>query len=182
MPTYIGPQAVPAMPTGTPVFTAQNDFTANDASFPAANCGFDVPYGFWGHSGQQHYPHPELGTLGPNGFAVRWTGNITPTTTAAYTFYTISDDGVRVWVNGQLIVDNWTVHVQTTNCSDVAAPGTPIAAPAGQCTTIQLNANQAYSLKVEYYENNADGATIQLGWQTPEMSQMAIVPDSALSH
>ena len=27
-----------------------------------------------------------------------------------YTFYTVSDDGVRLWVNGQLIVNNWTDH------------------------------------------------------------------------
>jgi hypothetical protein len=27
-----------------------------------------------------------------------------------YTFYTISDDGVQLWVNGQKLIDNWTLH------------------------------------------------------------------------
>jgi len=30
--------------------------------------------------------------------------------TEEYTFYTISDDGVKVWVNGVLLINNWTDH------------------------------------------------------------------------
>ena len=41
-------------------------------------------------------------------FAVRWTGKIKPTASASYTFYTDTAGGVRLWVNGQLLVDNWT--------------------------------------------------------------------------
>ena len=32
-------------------------------------------------------------------FSVRWTGQVQPQFTETYTFYTQSDDGVRLWVN-----------------------------------------------------------------------------------
>jgi hypothetical protein len=181
MPTLVAPQAVPEMPTGSPVFSTV-DFTPNEANFPAINGGFDIPEGAWGVEGTLHYPHPELGNLGPNGFAVRWTGTITATETGSYTFSAISDDGVRVWVNGELLIDNWTIHGQTNNCSPVAGPGTAVPGPTGSCTSIYFAGGQAYSLKVEYYENNVGGSTIQLNWQATGMAQPAIVPDSALSH
>src|SRR6185436_18128129 len=34
-------------------------------------------------------------------FSARWTGEIMPQFSQTYTFYTVSDDGVRLWVNGQ---------------------------------------------------------------------------------
>ena len=52
------------------------------------------------------------GAPGPVGiasthFSVRWTGAVIPTTTESYTFYTITDDGVRLWINGTLVIDHW---------------------------------------------------------------------------
>ena len=38
-------------------------------------------------------------------FTVRWTGSVQPQFNETYTFYTTTDDGVRLWVNGQLLVD-----------------------------------------------------------------------------
>src|SRR6185436_19422079 len=40
-------------------------------------------------------------------FSARWTGRIQPRYTETYTFTTTSDDGVRLWVNGQLLIDQW---------------------------------------------------------------------------
>ncbi|WP_258171269.1 fibronectin type III domain-containing protein [Paenibacillus sp. R14(2021)] len=40
-------------------------------------------------------------------FTARWTGKIQPQYTETYTFYTNTDDGVRLWVNGQLLISNW---------------------------------------------------------------------------
>src|SRR5262245_7606893 len=40
--------------------------------------------------------------VGPDNFSVRWTGQVIPRYSETYTFYTRSDDGVRLWVNGQL--------------------------------------------------------------------------------
>lgn len=44
----------------------------------------------------------------PSTFSVRWTGKIKPTYSETYTFTTTADDGVRLWVNGQLLIDRWS--------------------------------------------------------------------------
>ena len=43
-------------------------------------------------------------------FSIRWTGKVEAPVTGAYTFTSYSDDGIRVWVNGVKLIDNWTGH------------------------------------------------------------------------
>ena len=38
--------------------------------------------------------------IGADTFSVRWTGQVQAPFSGTYTFYTVSDDGVRLWVNG----------------------------------------------------------------------------------
>lgn len=78
-------------------------------------------------------------------FSVRWTkrqyfdaGN--------YTFIARADDGIRVWVDGTLIIDAWKDQPLTEYRANV-----------------WLNGGE-HQVKVEYYENNS-GAAIQLTWQ-----------------
>ena len=40
-------------------------------------------------------------------FSMRWTGQVQPLFTNVYTFYSTSDDGVRLYVNGVLVIDAW---------------------------------------------------------------------------
>jgi glucose/arabinose dehydrogenase len=87
--------------------------------------------------------------VGADTFSVRWTGNVVPQFSETYTFYTVSDDGVRLWVNGALVVDNFTDHGPTENTASVA-----------------LVAGQSYSIKMEYYENGG-GAVAKLHWSSP---------------
>src|SRR5687767_9420298 len=54
----------------------------------------------WGQSA----PMPELNS---NGFSARWTGSLVVSNTEHYTFHTVTDDGVRLWVNKRLIIDAW---------------------------------------------------------------------------
>jgi hypothetical protein len=51
-------------------------------------------------------------------FSARWTRyiNVTP---GSYQFTATSDDGIRVWVNGTLIIDKWTAHAVETYTADV---------------------------------------------------------------
>jgi hypothetical protein len=100
--------------------------------------------------------------IGTNNFSARWTGKVTPKVTGTHTFYTQSDDGIRLWVNGVLLVDNWTDHAPTENSN-----------------TLFLNAGQAYDLKVEYYEN-AGGAVAKLLWSAPGLAK-EIVPAAQLT-
>jgi len=52
-------------------------------------------------------------TLSVDGFSARWTGRVLPKFTENYSFSVQADDGMRLWVNGQLLVDNWTDHAVT---------------------------------------------------------------------
>jgi len=104
---------------------------------------------------------PAVG-IGTNNFSARWTGKVTSKVTGTHTFYTQSDDGIRLWVNGVLLVDNWTDHAPTENSN-----------------TLFLNAGQAYDLKVEYYEN-AGGAVAKLLWSAPGLAK-EVVPTSQLT-
>src|SRR5262249_27637506 len=58
--------------------------------------------------------------IGVDTFSVRWTGQLLPKYTETYAFTTTSDDGVRLWVNDVLVVDNWTDHASTSNTGTIA--------------------------------------------------------------
>ncbi len=45
-----------------------------------------------------------------NNYAIRFSGELEITTAGRYTFRTLSDDGSRLWVDGNLIVDNDGIH------------------------------------------------------------------------
>jgi hypothetical protein len=96
----------------------------------------------------------------PSGLAdyvsVRWFGQIQPFYSQTYTFYTTSDDGSRLWINGQLVVDNW-----------FAQP------PTERSGTIALAAGQRYPLVMEYFEK-AGGAVAQLSWSSPSQPKQTI--------
>ncbi|MEJ2705759.1 MAG: PA14 domain-containing protein, partial [Sedimentisphaerales bacterium] len=69
-------------------------------------------------------------------FSARWTGEVEAGFTETYTFYTRTDDGVRLWVNGEQLVDSWVDQGATEHSG-----------------TIDLVAGNTYSLVMEYYEN-----------------------------
>jgi MSHA biogenesis protein MshQ len=108
---------------------------------------------------------PGVAGIGANNFSVRWEGFVTPTATGNHTFRTRSDDGVRLYVNGNLVINNWTDHSATDN--DSAA--------------IALNAGQRYPVIMEFYENGGD-AVAQLSWSGPDTGGFQFIPRSALSH
>jgi hypothetical protein len=96
-------------------------------------------------------------------FAIRWTGTITPQFSQAYTLYTTSDDGIRLWFNGGLLIDNFTNHSPTEN-SGV----TPV-----------LVAGQAYPIQIDYFENTG-GAVATFSWSSASQTKQ-IVPQSRLA-
>jgi hypothetical protein len=87
-------------------------------------------------------------------FSVRWTGRIVPPYTENYTFSVNSDDGCRVYVNGQLIIDAWFDHQFAT---------TQVSSP------IPLAAGSVYSIQVDYYEKTGS-ASMHLDWSSPSMT------------
>jgi transcriptional regulator CtsR len=95
------------------------------------------------------------------GYSVRWTGQVQPLATETYTFYTSTDDGARLWVNGVQLVNQWTDHPETEFSG-----------------TIALTANQKYDIVMEYYQG-AGGAVARLRWSSASTPK-AIIPQSQL--
>ncbi|MGW1212918.1 PA14 domain-containing protein [Streptomyces sp. NPDC002499] len=93
--------------------------------------------------------------------SVRWTGKIVPEKTGAHTFSIIGDNGFRLWVGGQLLIDHW---VDDWDREQTAAP-------------VELTAGQSYDIKVEYFEHYG-GSNLHLRWTQPGGSKEAI-PQSA---
>ncbi|MFB6343710.1 PA14 domain-containing protein [Saccharicrinis sp. FJH62] len=94
-------------------------------------------------------------------FSVRWTGYIQPRYTEEYTFYLRSDNGRRLWINDQLIIDKWI------NDYDVTYTG-----------TITLQAMKKYPIKLDYFEE-AGGANIKLWWSSSHETK-EVIPQSQL--
>ena len=104
----------------------------------------------WGDPGS---PDPSVNV---NNFTVRWTGMIEVPASATYTFHTQTDDGIRLWVGGQQIINNWTDHGDTHDSGDIS-----------------LAAGRQYEIILEYYENGG-GAVCQLSWESPSIAREAI--------
>jgi hypothetical protein len=100
-------------------------------------------------------------TIHTDTFSVRWTGQVQPKYSELYTFYLNSDNGRRLWVNGQLIIDKWIDDSGTTYSG-----------------TISLTAGQRYDIKVEYFESHS-AANIKLEWSSASQLR-EVVPQNQL--
>jgi hypothetical protein len=97
-----------------------------------------------------------------NEFSIRWSGEVEAQFSEPYVFYGMSDDGMRLWLNGQLIIDDWKTHAS----EEVAS------AP------INLVAGQHYLLRVEYFQAFS-AAQATLSWSSASTPKH-IVPESQL--
>ncbi|BES71675.1 hypothetical protein RE428_26930 [Marinobacter nanhaiticus D15-8W] len=89
-------------------------------------------------------PAPELPA---DNFSIRWSGNFTAPHTAGseqYRFTVRTDDGVRLYIDGQLVIEDWRDHGPTSFSHSVA-----------------LEAGESVPVVMEYYERGG-GATAQL--------------------
>jgi YD repeat-containing protein len=99
--------------------------------------------------------------IGADTFSVLWTGQVQPQWSETYTFYTNTDDGVKLWVNGQLIVD----YPQNQSATEHSG-------------SITLSGGVKYDLRMEYFENGGD-ARAELRWSSGSTPK-AIIPQSQL--
>ncbi|MGQ4433387.1 PA14 domain-containing protein [Streptomyces sp. SAS_260] len=93
--------------------------------------------------------------------SVRWTGKVVPAKTGPHTFSIIGDNGFRLWIGGQLVIDHW---VDDWDTEQTSAP-------------VELTAGTAYDIKVEYFEHYG-GSNLHVRWTEPGGSKVAI-PQSA---
>jgi PA14 domain/Domain of unknown function (DUF1929) len=125
------------------------DFTGSSLNRTEASINFD-----WG-SGS---PDPSIAT---DSFSLRAFGQVQAKFTQTYTFQLTTDDAVRLWINGQLIVDQWNTPSQGKYEG-----------------LVNLKANQKYTLRLDYLEHDAN-AKLQLAWSSPSQAH-EIVPQAAL--
>jgi len=69
-------------------------------------------------------------------WSVRWTGQVQPKYSGTYYFSTVTDDGARLYINGQLVIDKWINQ----------------GATRWNSTGIAMTAGQKYDIKMEYYQ------------------------------
>ncbi len=101
--------------------------------------------------------------IGNDTFSVRWTGLVVPRFSERYTFSTYADDGVRLWVNNELIIDNWKSQRS--------------AKTEG---SLDLEAGRQYDIKLEYFED-VKSCQVKLFWSS-KSQKAEIIPSSQLYH
>jgi len=105
---------------------------------------------------------PQPGSVPVDNFRVQWTGQVYPPYPGEYQFFTWSDDGVRLYIDGNLIINNWTNHGSTQNYSGN-----------------QNLSCGAHNIELEFYENTGN-AVIRLGWQNGNFGEMLPIPQQYL--
>lgn len=94
-------------------------------------------------------------------WSIRWTGYVLIDTPGEWTFHTDSDDGARLWVDGQQIIDAWDPHTlrRDSGTLTLGAGWTPI--------------------QLEYFQDNPGGglAAIQLSFEGPAQAEVVIPTD-----
>ena len=89
-------------------------------------------------------------------YSVRWTGQLTPSQTAEYRLGFAGRDGMRVYLDGALLVANWERR-----------PARTLTAP------VQLTAGRSYKIVVEHYQLR-DDASAELVWAPPDLLAAAV--------
>ena len=95
--------------------------------------------------------HPDLPPTGD--FSVRWEGSVVPQVSGEYLFQTYANSGVKLWIDGQLVINHW--RQGWLPWKDIAK--------------LKLEAKRRYRLKLEWTRDQGE-ETMQLFWKTPAAS------------
>ena len=87
--------------------------------------------------------------FGPNNISVRWSGNLNPPVSGEYVLALTGDDGYRLYLDGKLLIEDWTVHAAKTIEK-----------------TVKLTGGKSYPIRVEYFQGRG-GASVDLAWKMP---------------
>ncbi|MFD8046225.1 LamG-like jellyroll fold domain-containing protein [Streptomyces chartreusis] len=93
----------------------------------------------------------------------RWTGQIEAPTTGDYTFYAIGDNGFRLYIDGEPVIDHWEPDWDKEQTS----------------AAIRLNAGEKHDFRLEMFQDFG-GANMFLRWAGPGLSKQ-LVPMSAFT-
>jgi hypothetical protein len=103
----------------------------------------------------------EAATRGDN-YALDFTGFVTVPKAGRYTFFTASDDGSHLWIDGRMVVDNGGMHPLQERSSEVdLEPG-------------------EHRIRVLFYQGSGN-SSLSVRWQGPDIEKSDI-PAEALGH
>jgi hypothetical protein len=97
--------------------------------------------------------------LGVDRFSARFSGRLTAPSTGTYTIAVESDDGVRVWIDDALVIDDWNAHYVTRTEGSVA-----------------LTQGVAVPIVVEYFEIDIE-ASLRLLWSAEGLPEAIVGPE-----
>jgi hypothetical protein len=98
-----------------------------------------------------------------DGFSVRWSGLIEAPVNGSHVLQTQSDASIRVWLDGRLVIDNWTSR----------------SAKPKNSPSFNWSAGRRYPITVEYRDPSGPAAA-NLLWKTPGSSSFKLVPMARL--
>jgi uncharacterized protein (DUF1800 family) len=154
-----------ATPMGTGLtgqyFTNANANYSNSANFNPSNLKLtriDTNINFTNWGGSTTLPITNSGY-----YCVRWTGQVQPQYSETYYFVANIEDGVRLWVNDQLIINNWATH----------------NSPSDSTGTIDLIGGVRYNIKMEFFRAGGSSGSARLYWYSPSQAKV-IIPTERL--
>ena len=100
-------------------------------------------------------------SIGTDDFSVRWSGSVEADFTESHTFIINANDGARLWVNGQLLIDQFVGGSLTD-----------------ESASIDLIAGRRYDIQLEYLESTGN-ASVSLEWSSPSTAR-EIIPAANL--
>ncbi len=125
-------------------------FNNQELQGQAATVRIDPQINFdWG----RYKPTPQVGE---NNFSVRWAGKLTPPETGPYQLGATADDGVRLYLDGKLLIDAWASNPTKTITREV-----------------NLEAGRDYDVRMEYYQINRESIA-RLVWSYPHIVEKQI--------
>jgi alpha-L-fucosidase len=96
-------------------------------------------------------------------FTVLWTGYVQPLYSEIYTLGAHADDGIRIWIDDELVIDGW----ERVEAETIDADG-----------AVRLEAGRRHAIRVEYYETKVN-ASVRLLWSSPSQPKQ-IIPQARL--
>jgi hypothetical protein len=93
-----------------------------------------------------------------NNWSARWQGLMYSPQTGQYTFYITADDGAKLWVDNQVVVDGWSGNVGNTLSG-----------------TYSLSSGNWYMIRLDYYQTTGN-ASVLLEWKKPSDGAKSTIP------
>lgn len=95
---------------------------------------------------------------------IRYTGEIEAPVTGTYSFHYFGDNGIRLYINGQNLIDHWANDWNTDVYSTV---------------TVSMTAGQKYDFQMDYF-NATGGANISLKWSAKDADKQTVLPEQPI--